>query len=34
LGLNSLKCLDEPLTPVNMQTLEQIQTALKLKENE
>jgi HK97 family phage portal protein len=34
MGLNSLKGLDEPLTPVNMQTLEQIQKALKLKEDE
>jgi len=33
MGLNNLKGLDEPLTPVNMQTMEQIQKSLKLEEN-
>lgn len=33
MGLNKLPGLDEPLTPVNMQTMEQIQKSLKLEDN-
>ena len=33
-NLNQLDGLDEPLTPVNMQTMEQLMQQIKIKENE